>query len=335
MFAVLASFLVPLAATNADVIHVDIGAVDPSAIPAVRAAEAIWEARIQAYSTEVPRAILDQLGSLYISATVAPVDGPGGILGFAGPDAIITLGPSQRDYAVAVRSSMTFDLDDFPSLIADGTLVQVIAHEMGHAMGFGTLFEGNDLIGPRGGFGATEYINGSYGIKGYRRDIGNPIASFVPLEQRGGPGTALGHWLDAPPFFNQAFTPAFKKEIMTGFLGDIEFTPGGFNIIFADPFISEATWGAFADLGFAVNGINGAFAAPKGKGTGRWPKTVGSGTNPFDNNGVPPAAGIRFSLATVTAVYKSPVDAEGSGANDVVTEASEDPYNLRRHRWAK
>jgi hypothetical protein len=332
-FAVLAACVVPFSSASADVIHVDISAVDPSAVSAVREAEAIWEARIQAYSSEVPRAILDQLGSLTISATVAPIDGPGGILGFAGPDAVITIGSSRRNFAVAVRSSMTFDLDDFPSLIADGTLVQVIAHEMGHALGFGTLFDGNDLIDPRGGFGPIEYINGQYAINGYRKDIGNPVAMYVPLEQRFGPGTALGHWIDAPPFFNQSLTAAFKKELMTGILGDFDPVTGA--IFFADPFISDATWGAFADLGFAVNGVNGQFTAPRGNGTGRWPKEVGSGANPFDSNGVPPAAGLRYNLVTVKAAYKSAIESEGSGVDNVASEAVEDPYKLRRHRWAK
>ena len=175
---------------DADVININYSAVDPSAIPAVRAAEAIWEARIQAYSTELPRAIRDQLGSLTIDATVEPIDGAGGILGQAGPTAILTLGSSRRNFAVALRSQMTFDLDDFPSMTADGILVTVIAHEMGHALGFGPLFDGNDLIGPLNGFGQTEYINGEYALMGYRRDISNPVASFVPLEQRGGAGTS-------------------------------------------------------------------------------------------------------------------------------------------------
>lgn len=174
-FAVLAACVVPLSSASADVINVDISAVDPSAVQAVREAEAIWEARIQAYSSEFPKGILDQLGSLTISATVAPIDGLNGVLGFAGPDAVVMIGSSRKNFAVAVRSSMTFDLDDFPSLIADGTLVQVIAHEMGHAMGFGTLFDGNDLIDARGGFGPTEYINGKYAIPGYRRDIGSTL----------------------------------------------------------------------------------------------------------------------------------------------------------------
>jgi hypothetical protein len=254
-------------------------------------------------------------------------------LGFAGPDAVLTVGNSQRNFAVAVRSSMAFDLDDFPTMIADGILVSTIAHEMGHAMGFGTLFEGNDLIAPFGGFGQTEYINGAYGIAGYRKDIGNPIATFVPLEQRGGAGTALGHWLDAPPFFNQVFTGAFTKELMTGFACDLNPTTGA--VVCAPTFVAEATFGAMADLGFAVHGINGAFAAPKSNGTGRWPKTVGSGANPFDANGIPAAAGLQFDLVTVKAATKYSLDSQGSGVGEVVTEAVDDPYNLRMHRWAK
>ncbi len=329
----LALCFVSTSTVSADVINIDTSAVDPSALPAVRAAEAVWEARIQAYSTELPRAIRDQLSSLSISATVAPVDGVGGVLGFAGPDAVLTVGSSRRNFAVAVRSSMTFDLDDFPSLEADGILIDVIAHEMGHAMGFGTLFEGNGLIDQRNGFGLIQYINGEYAISGYRKDLGNPVASFVPLEQRGGAGTALGHWFDAPPFFNQIFTPAFKKELMTGFACD--FDPVTQTVICGDHFVSEATFGAMADVGWAVEGINGAFAAPRGKGTGRWPKTVGSGANPFDANGIPAAAGLSFSLSTVTAVTMHSLGSKGTGVSTVNTASEADPYKLRGHSWAK
>jgi hypothetical protein len=278
-----------------------------------------------------------------ITATVAPVDGPGGILGFAGPDATIDfesgqtlqngIDPSTTRYSVAVRASMTFDLDDFADLRANGILVSVIAHEMGHAMGFGTLFDGNSLVAPRGGFGQTEYINGQYAISGYRSDIANPAATFVPLEQRGGPGTALGHWTDFPPFFNQVFTGAFKKEIMTGFAGDVD--PNTGQLVFAPTFISESTFGAFADLGYAVDGINGAFAAPKGAGTGRWPKSVGAGVNPFEVNGVPAAAGLNFNITAIKSVTLESLGSTGSGAGGVETDALEDPYSLRKHRWVK
>ncbi len=342
----IAAVVACLASVNtdqADVIDIDVSAVNPSAIPAIRAAEALWEARIQAYSTELPKGLRDQLGSLYIVATVAPIDGVGGTLANAGPTAFLTFesgqqaqpgrDPSLSMYAVTVRAQMTFDLDDFPSLQANGILVSTIAHEMGHAMGFGTLFDVSGLADARGGFGQTEYINGKYAISGFRQDLGNPVVTFVPLEQRGGPGTALGHWNDFPPFFNQVFTGAFKKEIMTGFAGDLDVRTN--TVVFAPTFIAEATFGAFADLGFAVDGFNGAFAAPKGAGTGRWPKTIGAGVDPFVVNGIPGAAGLNFSLTTITAVTLESLGSTGSGAGDIETEALEDPYDLRNHRWVK
>lgn len=343
VFALLAAGLVGSfsGSANADVISVDVSQVDPAAIPLVRQAEAFWESRIQAYSREVPRAITDQLTSLRISATVAPIDGVGGILGFAGPDAVLSVGETDplipnvnrtRPWTVAVTASMTFDLDDFPSMAADGILFDVIRHEMGHALGIGSLWELNGLITPLGGVGLTQYTNGQYGIAGYRSDIGNPVASYIPLEQRGGPGTALGHWNDFPPFFNQVFTGAFTKELMTGFACDADPSTGA--LVCAPKFVSEATWGSAADLGFAVKGIN-EFPAKRGDGTGRWPKVTGPTVDPFNSNGVPPTAGIRFDLVTAKTVYRGSLGSVGSGASDTATDNSEDPYNLRQHRWSK
>lgn len=340
-FAVLASCIVSFSSATADVIHIDTGLTDPRAIPALKEAESIWESRIKAYSSELPRGIRDQLTSNVITARVGVLDGPGNGLAAAGPEAVVSMGadtglPISKNnggHAVAVRSMIIIDFEDIDFMIATGILVETVTHEIGHALGFGTLFDGADLIGARGGFGPTEYIYGEYALQAYRRESGNPVAGYVPLEQRGGPGTALGHWLDAPPFFNQVFTAAFKKELMTGFAGD--FDPSTGTIVFADTFISDSTWGAMADMGFAVDGINGAFAAPKGKGTGRWPKIVGQGSDPFSGNAIPVAAGLQYNLVTVKSVYMDAFDSRGSGAGDVKTEAVEDPYNLRNHRWAK
>ncbi len=341
-FALLAASVASVSGSaSADVINIDVSQVDPSAIPVVRQAEAFWESRIQAYSREMPRAITDQLTSLNISATVAPIDGVGGVLGFAGPDAIIAYGQTDptivnvnrtRPYVVAVASSMTFDLDDFPSMAADGILFDVIRHEMGHALGIGSLWELNILIEPLGGVGLTQYTAGKYAIAGYREGIGNPAASFVPLEQRGGAGTALGHWTDFPPYFNQVFTGSFTKELMTGFACDLD--PNSGAIVCAPKFVSPATWGAAADLGFAVKGIND-FPAKRGLGTGRWPKITGPTVDPWTANGVDPAAGLRFNVVTVKNVYRGSLGSVGSGADDTGAGTAEDPYNLRKHRWSK
>lgn len=321
------------ARAQADVISVDLSQVDPAAIATIQQAEAVWEARIQAYSTEVPRALRDQLSSLFIGAVVAPIDGVDGILGFAGPDGIVDIDTDLRPYSIAVTASMTFDLDDFPSMEADGILLSVVVHEMGHAMGFGTLFAGNDLIGPTAGVGTTNYINGRYAIDGFRRDLGNPVVSFIPLEQRGGAGTALGHWADLPPFFNQVFTPAFTKEIMTGFACDLD--PDTGEVVCAPNFISNATWGAFADMGFAVQGINSQFSAPRGNGSGQWPKVTGPTVDPFNLNGVAPGPGVGFRISSFKAVTRASLGSKGSGADEVNSADTIDPYRLRNHSWNK
>lgn len=325
-------FTTPMGLAKADVIDVDLSQVDPSARAVIQQAEAFWETRIQAYSTELPRQVVEQLTSLQISAVVAPIDGPNGILGFAGPNGVISYELNGRFVAVGVTAGMTFDLDDFPGLAADGILLDVVKHEMAHAMGLGSLWFDNNLIEAVPSTGLIQYT-GRYGLAGYRIESGIPNAGFVPLEQRGGPGTALGHWNDMPPFFNQVFTGPFIKEIMTGFACD--FDPDLNRLVCAPKFVARASWGSFADLGFAVQGINDQFTAPRGQGTGVWPKTTGGTRNPFSDNGVPPVLGLRFSILESNFVYGTARGSKGEGVDDTGSVDLEDPYNLRKHRWAK
>ncbi len=327
------------AKVSADIIDVDRTGVDPAYAQAFKNAEAFWESRIQNYSTDLPRALLVQLSSLRILATTPPIDGPGGVLGAAGPDAVLSFQHgdlfSTTPIVVPVLSSMFFDIDDLPQLEADGILESVIIHEMGHALGFGSLWVQNELIEPLGGVGLTQYTGGEYAIRGYGQDIGSPVASFVPLEQRGGAGTALAHWFDAPPFFNQVFTPAFTKEIMTGFACDLD--PATGLIVCAPTFASRATWGAMADLGYEVAGVNdNAVDPPASEATGRWPKVTGSGFDPFRDNGIAPAAGLEFNLVNIRVVTRSRLgDGGGSAPSDVASNDSNDPYRLRGGRWVK
>lgn len=333
----LALMALPFATTSVragDVIDLDLTNVDPSVRHVFLNAEKFWEDRILGYSSQMPRVLTDQLSALQISATVSPIDGVGGVLGFAGPDGTLSYYlTTDRPYVVAVTSSMTFDLDDFPSMEADGILEDVIIHEMGHALGVGSLWQQNQLIGPLNGIGQTEYINGRYAIQGYQRDLGNPTVLYVPLEQRGGAGTALGHWNDMPPFFNQVFTSAFKKEIMTGFACDVN--PDTGELVCATKFVSQATLGSLADLGFSTTGFNERFALPRGKGFGPWPKVI-NGPGPIINFGNSAGAGgLRFNLGRSMMALKESRFSTGSGTTASDDENREDPYNLRKHSWSK
>lgn len=74
------------------------------------------------------------IDGLYISSSVAYMDGPGGILGAAGPVYLSRSGSTVK----AVTGRMTFDSDDVNSMMGKGTLNNVILHEMAHVLGVGT-----------------------------------------------------------------------------------------------------------------------------------------------------------------------------------------------------
>tara|TARA_B110000467_G_C18294653_1_gene467099 strand:+ start:709 stop:1509 length:801 start_codon:yes stop_codon:yes gene_type:complete len=194
------------------------GGLTPSQQSVFAEAENFWESIIIGYSDEFAGPGLD------ISATGAAIDGVGSTLGSAGP----SLGTWNSGFLYAVAGGMNFDSADLSSLESNNTLFDVIVHEMAHVIGFGTLWGSlyNDLLD-----GSNNYI-GEHALAAYRYESGNPNASFVPVEQGGGPGTAGGHW-DEPD--GGGFT-----EIMTGWLD-------------ADSTISLTTINAFADLGYVVH----------------------------------------------------------------------------------
>lgn len=170
-------------------------------------------------STEVPEAgIVDDL---FIEASVIPIDGPGGILGQAGPQFIRT--SSQ----LPVYGIMEFDVADVNDLVAEGQFDEVILHEMAHVIGFGTIWTNLFLL--RGLF-FPRFV-GSEALAQYR-SLCNPAAFWVPVENNGGPGTARGHWEE----------DIFVNELMTGFLSPNVPNP-----------LSAITIGSLADLGYQVN----------------------------------------------------------------------------------
>jgi hypothetical protein len=328
-----------------DVIDLDLTLVDPSARDLFVQAEKFWEDRIAGYSSELPGRLRNQIGALAISATVASIDGEGGILGFAGPDVIAVLRQSQvtvpvgdlgpypdRSYAVALRSSMTFDLDDFPSLEADGILFDVIVHEMGHALGVGSLWLDNGLfreLNLDGDVYTPEEFQyqGKYAVEQFRMESGQALAPFVPVENRGGAGTAGGHWFDGG-FFNTIGQNNAKKAIMTGFLCDPN-PNDPTSLICLPKFLSRSTLGSLADLGFAVNGVNQQFAVPRNmsprdsfpKGATYEPVSLAGGVS-LQFGG--PTINVRASMGSV-------------GKTDKVNGDSirkEDPYRLRGRSWA-
>jgi hypothetical protein len=183
----------------------------------------------------------------------------GGVLAMAGPCRIRGSG---EDAGTSLIGFMSFDALDLPGLEASGQLVDVVVHEMGHVLGFGTLWElapYHDLLDylPNDGSldcrSATGYFippqyTGADGVAAWH-DLGG--ADAVPVEDEGGPGTRCGHWDEL----------TFGSELMTGYLNS-----GGSNPL------SRLSVRSLQDLGFTVDAdAADPYALPSGVG----PSAVG------------------------------------------------------------
>jgi hypothetical protein len=181
------------------------------------------------------------IDDLLIFATIAPIDGVGGILGQAGPSFIRG---STDD--LTIIGCMQFDSADVAALEAEGTFNETILHEMGHVLGYGTLWEPSgslniDLLDEpcQSNPNATSGFNGAEAVIEFGvllDEAGNPPApANPPIENNYGPGTRCGHW-------DEGF---FDNELMTGFLG-------GVTSATVNPF-SALTIASMEDMGYQVD----------------------------------------------------------------------------------
>jgi hypothetical protein len=168
------------------------------------------------------------IDDIVIFAIIDSIDGPGKILGQAGPCFV-------RNFKhIPVVGVMQFDSADVANLIAGGSFGLVIQHEMGHVLGYGTIWQADGLLANPSGCDTTidAHFTGSQALAAFDGIGGaNYVASAkVPVENHGGPGTCDAHWRES----------VFKNELMTGFLN-----------IGSNP-LSLETIGSMGDLGYLV-----------------------------------------------------------------------------------
>ncbi|NNC89202.1 MAG: hypothetical protein HKN82_12150 [Akkermansiaceae bacterium] len=186
-------------------------------------------------------------------------DGVGGILATAGPNQAVSWGgyiithfnnPGPGDY----DGFMEFDSADVDVMFADGVgwenaLFQTVLHEMAHVLGFGTLWEFNNVYDASG---APGQYTGAAGLATYQAEFNQPAAAFVPVELQGGAGTAHGHWNEeftppSGPHPPNGITDAFGRDlgddILTGWTG-----PGSTS----QQWLSETSAYSLEDIGFLI-----------------------------------------------------------------------------------
>lgn len=155
------------------------------------------------------------------------IDGPGGILGQAGPTRLRPPNAGKAAFLPA-KGKMAFDTADLQRMEQDGTLGDVITHEMGHVLGIGTIWSHKGLLKNPGSVNPTFVGKSAMKEYGVLRGSG---PTPVPVENTGGQGTADSHWRES----------VFRNELMTGF------------VLAADNPLSRMTAGSLEDLGYVVD----------------------------------------------------------------------------------
>ena len=156
------------------------------------------------------------IDDIYITAQLISIDGSGGILGQAGPTSL------RADSYLPASAMMIFDSADATAYQSKGLFDDIVFHEMGHALGFGSLWNYFGLVS-----GGSAYT-GAHANAEYRALGGT--APAIAVETDYGAGTAGAHWDEA----------AFRGELMTGILNGTNF-------------FSAMSAASFADLGYQLS----------------------------------------------------------------------------------
>ncbi|MFM7061984.1 MAG: hypothetical protein ACKO04_00615, partial [Actinomycetes bacterium] len=213
---------------------------------------------------------------LNIDFVVKPIDGNFNVLGSAGP----------CKYSLADGlprfGTMVFDSADLDRLQANGTLVAVITHEMGHVLGFGTMWDiGRNLLSGAGTLQSA--YSGPLGRTAFAKLGGT---GDVPLETDGvpGDGTVDSHWKDR--WTAQDGRQCFGTELMTGIINST-----------SDPVVNTTlnrlsimSIASVADLGYQVDLTQAdTYSLPSCPATSPLLQRVLDGAPPQLGDAVPPA----------------------------------------------
>jgi Leishmanolysin len=174
-------------------------------------------------------AVNESINDLLVFVRIASIDGAGKILGQASPCYVNSVSK------LPMMGFFELDQDDLALLDTQGTLDNVVLHEMGHILGIGTLwnYQRQLLVGA----GTDDpYFSG---VEARTQFVSTPGFSYagvgVPVENSGATGTRDSHWRRA----------VFGNELMQGYA-----QPGGMPL-------SRITVGSLTDMGY-VTSMSGA-----------------------------------------------------------------------------
>ncbi len=163
------------------------------------------------------------IDDLAISLSSIRIDGNGGVLGQSSATAF------RNDSRLPYLGFIQLDTADVASMQSNGSLLEVIEHEIAHVLGFGVIWSDLGLL--VGAHTSTPGFSGAHAVAEYNALFGTHVTA-VPVEAGGGSGTALAHWSES----------VLGNELMTGWHNTGQINP-----------LSRITVASLADLGYQVN----------------------------------------------------------------------------------
>lgn len=170
-------------------------------------------------------AIDETVTNVLILARIGPIDGVGGIAGDAGPCVL------HSSSGLTSLGTMMFDSADLASLESSGLIDGVVAHEMGHVLGVGTIWTEKNLVTDLNT--ADPIFTGTAAKQEFALLLSGYSGRPVPVENAGGPGATGGHWRES----------VFRNELMTSVINS------GTNPL------SRVTVASLKDIGYDISFI--------------------------------------------------------------------------------
>ncbi|HEY0971171.1 MAG TPA: Ig-like domain-containing protein [Gemmatimonadales bacterium] len=221
-----------------DIEIVPVGSMEPAVVVMLERAAARWERVITgdlpAQRVSLPAgqcaagapAIDRTIDDVAIIVEIDSIDGRSGTLGMAGPCMFRDGGAR-----LPVLGIVTLDRDDVAVLMEAGTAEDLVAHEIGHVLGVGTVWSWVGVHELVTGSADPRFVGRSAMDAAGRLGYADDATAGVRVETAGGGGTAGSHWRES----------GFGSELMTGWLSH------GRNPL------SAITVGALRDLGYEVH----------------------------------------------------------------------------------
>ena len=216
---------------------------------AIADAETMWESVVTGYQpsisiTALPITIYGNttvgLANSWYYATVAQ---GGFTLATSG---FININPAQ------IEPFANWQLDGSGGQKGHNCVDELLAHETGHVMGIGPLWSPNNVYTTD----SFQYT-GQYGVAAYRAEF-NPLATFIPVENAGGAGTANAHWDQLMRSSEGGSGDPWLESPLVGITDNagrdfaLELMTGAIDPDYGEPFLSNTSVQSLRDLGFTV-----------------------------------------------------------------------------------